>query len=98
MRAFENQLWLVSSDQTVPEGGGVTRIVHPSGVVLRELRGGEERMVVAYGLDIMGEIFKARALSLWHRPNDNYMKDRMTRAYKPIAMDPLEFEEWEENS
>ena len=86
-RAAENQVWFVSSnwtgrdDRAGWEYYGHSRIVHPAGVVVAE-GGWEESIVLAHGLDIRGEILRARTAYFY---GDNFLFDRRPEIYRSIA-------------
>jgi len=87
VRAIENQVWFVSSnwvgtdDRAGWEYYGHSRIVHPAGVVVAEA-GWEEGLVIAHGLDIRGEILRARTAYFY---GDNFLFDRRPEVYGTIA-------------
>jgi predicted amidohydrolase len=86
-RAMENQVWFVSADHVGvdPKGCfdfyGHSRIIHPSGVPVIEL-GKEEGMAIAHGLDIKGEVLKARTRWFFGL---NLLADRSPELYREIA-------------
>jgi len=86
-RAMENQAWFVSSDHVGvdPKGCfefyGHSRVIHPSGVPLVEV-GKEEGMAVAYGLDIGGEVLRARTKWFFGL---NLLADRVPELYREIS-------------
>lgn len=86
-RAMENQVWFVSSDHVGmdPKGCldffGHSRVIHPSGIPVVEI-GKEEGMAVAYGLDIKGEVLKARTKWFFGL---NLLADRIPELYREIA-------------
>jgi len=86
-RAMENQVWFVSADHVGvdPKGCfdfyGHSRIIHPSGVPVIEL-GKEEGMAIAHGLDIKGEVLKARTKWFFGL---NLLADRSPELYREIA-------------
>ncbi len=86
-RAMENQVWFVSSDHVGvdPKGCfdfyGYSRIIHPSGVPLVEI-GKEEGLAIAHGLDIKGEVLKARTKWFFGL---NLLADRLPELYREIS-------------
>jgi predicted amidohydrolase len=86
-RAMENQVWFVSADHVGvdPKGCfdfyGHSRIIHPSGVPLVEI-GKEEGLAVARGLDIRGEVLKARTKWFFGL---NLLADRLPDRYGDIS-------------
>jgi predicted amidohydrolase len=86
-RALENQVWFVSSNWvgTDERAGweyyGHSRIIHPAGVVVAE-GGVDESIIVAHGLDIRGEILRARTAYFY---GDNFLFDRRPEIYQPVV-------------
>jgi predicted amidohydrolase len=86
-RAMENQVWFVSSDHVGvdPKGCfdfyGHSRIIHPSGVTLVEV-GKEEGLAIAHGLDVKGEVLKARTKWFFGL---NLLADRTPELYGDIS-------------
>lgn len=86
-RAIENQVWFVSSNWvgTDERAGweyyGHSRIIHPAGVVVAE-GGFEEEIIIAHGLDIRGEILRARTSYFF---GDNFLFDRRPDVYRAVV-------------
>ncbi len=86
-RAMENQVWFISSNHVGldPKGCfefyGYSRIIHPSGVPIAEV-GKEEGMAIAYGLDIKGEVLRARTKWFFGL---NLLADRLPHLYTEIT-------------
>jgi predicted amidohydrolase len=86
-RAMENQAWFVSSNLVGldPKGCfdfyGHSRIIHPSGAPLVEI-GKEEGVAIAHGLDVRGEVLRARTRWFFGL---NLLADRRPGLYREIA-------------
>ena len=84
-RAFENQCWIISSNQTEwqKKGGleyyGHSRIVSPNGLVVAE--GGYGEGLVTAEVDIQGEIQKTRTVTFFGL---NFLNDRRVETYKEL--------------
>lgn len=91
VRAAENQVWYVAADNVGkdPKAGwefwGHSRIINPSGIVIAEI-GHEEGLVIAHGLDIKGEIVKARTQYFFGL---NLLQDRAPWMYKEISSESV---------
>lgn len=89
-RALENQVWFVSSDHVGvdPKGCfdfyGHSRIIHPSGLSLVEI-GKEEGLAIAHGLDIRGEVLRARTKWFF---GHNLLADRVPELYREVVITP----------
>jgi len=87
VRAAENQVWYVASDNVGKDAKagwvfwGHSRIINPSGIVIAEI-GQEEGLVIAHGLDINGEILKARTQYFFGL---DLLFDRAPWMYKEVA-------------
>lgn len=87
VRAAENQIWYIAADNVGkdPKAGwefwGHSRIINPSGIVIAEI-GHEEGLVIAHGLDISGEIVKARTQYFFGL---DLLFDRAPWMYKELA-------------
>lgn len=91
IRAAENQLWYIAADNTGkdPKAGwtfwGHSRIINPSGIVIAEI-GFEEGLAIAHGLDIKGEIKKARTQYFFGL---NLLADRAPWMYEQVASEEI---------
>ena len=89
-RAMENQVWFVSSDHVGvdPKGCfdfyGHSRVIHPSGLPLVEI-GKEEGLAIAHGLDIRGEVLRARTKWFF---GHNLLADRVPELYREVVITP----------